>query len=231
MVAYKETAEEQLLRMIEGPRGAPAPSSEQAAPAMARRPGMPLGPLKELWGDLKNRFRRALVSFRGKASASDPLLWNLQLAGRFLWLLLAVLGVYVVLDLVVMQPAGRVADAISSARAGSEGAVPSVRVENPLKPLADYIGAVIARDPFTGAVPGVSSSPVKTSEHQLEEMAKGLVLVGIDRGPRPAALVEDTEKQKTFVVNTGDQVNGMKVKEINSEGVVLSYEGEEYVLR
>ena len=105
MVAYKETAEEQLLRMIEGPRGAPAPSSGQAAPAAARRPGMPLGPLKELWGDLKNRFRQALGSFKGKESAGDPLLWNLQLAGRFLWLFLAVLGVYVVLDLVVMQPA------------------------------------------------------------------------------------------------------------------------------
>ena len=192
---------------------------------------MPLGPLKELWGDLKNRFRQAFASFKGKESAGDPLLWNLQLAGRFLWLLLAVLGVYVVLDLVVMQPAGRVASTISSARSGPEGAAPPVMVANPLKPLADYIGAVIARDPFTGAVPGVSSSSVKTSGHQLEEMAKGLVLVGIDRGPRPAALVEDTGKQRTFVVNAGDQVNGMRVKEINSEGVVFSYEGEEYVLR
>ena len=192
---------------------------------------MPLGPLKELWGDLKNRLRQALHAFKGKQAAGDPLLWNLQLASRFLWFLLAVLGVYVVLDLVVMQPAGRVASTIASARGGSGGAVPPVMAENPLRPLADYIGAVIARDPFTGAVPGTSSSPVKTSEHRLEEMAKGLVLVGIDRGPRPAALVEDTEKQKTFVVNVGDEVKGMRVKEVNSEGVVFTSDGEEYVLR
>ena len=230
MVAYKETAEEQLLRMIEGPH-TPPPSSPEPAPSAIRRPGMPLGPLKELWGDLKNRIRQVVHALRGKETANDPLLWNLQLAGRFLWLLLAVLGIYVVLDLVVMQPANRVASTINASRPGPSAAAPPMMAENPLKPLADYIGVVVARDPFTGAVPGTTSSPIKNSDRHLEEMAKGLVLVGIDRGPKPAALVEDTEKQKTFVVNAGDDVNGMRVKEINSEGVVLTYEGEEYVLR
>ncbi len=228
MVAYKETAEEQLLKMIEGPAGPSGAGSlpPQGPSAPSSGSGFPAKPLRDLARNFRDRLRQAFSPPRGRLESGDPLLWTLRLTGRILWAVLVLLGLYVVADLVVFRPVYR-----WSAESSGTAAAPAVDMENPLKPLADYLGVILMRDPFTGAVPGVPQTSVKTSQHKLEELAKGLVLVGIDRGPHPAALVENTEQKKTVVLNVGDEIQGMKVKKITQEGVVLAYEGEEYVLR
>ncbi len=226
MVAYKETAEEQLLKMIEGPQAGSSSASGHASGEA------PAPPRPDRWGRIRDSLFDSLQRFhpaRTRPRGRDPLIWNLQLASRVLWMVLAALGAYVVVDLVLIQPAyqlGRSSTGIPGAPAGP------VTPRAPLKPLADYIGVVARRNPFTGLLPGLAqqASPL-TLERRLDQMVAGLTLVGIDRGPKPAALVENTEQNRTFIVNVGDEINGMKVKKISAEGVLLGYEGEEYLLR
>ncbi len=229
MVPRKETAEEQLLRMIEGGMGAGDPS-----PIPVPQPSDPPGPavppsrsLRDLWEQLWNRIALTVLPSKNRLESGDPLLMNLRIVRRVLWMLLAGLGVYMVVALARVSPDYKLSGAVHSAGdPSSHLAVP----ENPLKPLAEYLGAIL-RDPFTGSMPGVSTEGVKTTKRRLEDITAGLTLVGIDRGPNPAALVESGEQHKTTVVNVGDEINGMRVKKINQDGVVLEYEGEEYVLR
>ncbi|MBI3322542.1 MAG: hypothetical protein HYZ94_02560 [Candidatus Omnitrophica bacterium] len=222
MVAYKETAEEQLLRMIEGPQTG-SPSSAGGEPS--EPPSRP-----EKWGGigaLAAGWIQRLSPSRIRPRGRDPLIWNLQLASRVLWVILAVLGAYVVVDLVLIQPTYQL-----SRTEGPGAAAGPVEARAPLKPLADYIGVVVQRDPFTGLLPGMAQqAPPPTTEKRLEQLVAGFALVGIDRGPRPAALIENTAEGRTLIVNVGDELNGMKVKQIDAEGVLLTYQGEEYLLR
>ena len=45
------------------------------------------------------------------------------------------------------------------------------------------------------------------------------------------ALIEHAAQQKTYVVRVGDEINGMVVKKISSEGVLLTYEGKEILVQ
>lgn len=163
---------------------------------------------------------------------TDAFLWNLRLAHRILWVVLAMIGAYVVVDLVFVQPKPPVVRRPSPAiPADGQSAGQPVEGSQKLRPLSEYIGAVMQRNPFTGAIAGIAPPRGKTAKHRLEELAGGLTIVGIDRGPNPVALVEDATQQRTYVVKVGDDINGMHVTQITAEGVVLSYEGEEFTLR
>ena len=226
MVAYKETAEEQLLRMIEGPEGADRSSGSESI-----HPPEKLNLVHQVWGELKSRLRIWLFLFRSR-SQGDPLLWNLRLARRILWVVLAVLGTYAVIDLVVIQPNFKRmrSSAVGSSEVRTVQAVVPVEVKSPLKSLGVYIDAILSRDPFTGGGNNISSV-AKIKESKMEELINGYILVGIDRGLHPAALVENKVQQRTLIVGVGDEINGMKVKKITQEGVVLTYDGEETLLR
>ena len=60
---------------------------------------------------------------------------------------------------------------------------------------------------------------------KLAEMTKGLVVVGINRGANPDAIIENTQEKRTFFVKVGDKVNELTVKEIKHDTVVITYEG------
>lgn len=223
MVASRETAEEQLLRMIEGPQGAGVPPRKPSA-------GGGRGPsLKRVVDDAKDAlvfWWRRLVPRRAQ---SDAFLWNLKLAQQILWVALLLLGVYVVWDLMVAQSAPRARRlATAPSPAVTEDAVPpEVKA---MRPLSEYLSVVMQRNPFTGAIGGIAPM-VKTAKRRLQEMTSGLSIVGIDRGPNPVALIEDKGEQRTYIVKTGDRVKEMQVEKIDADGVVLSYEGEQVVLR
>ena len=230
MVPTPETAEEQLLKMIEGPEAAQGRNSTQMAPVPEKGAASGL-PAVTAWftARLREFFRPGRGEWEG-----DPFLSHLRLASRILWVVLAGLGAYVVVDLLVIQPAFRNAH-LSPSRGKEpstqqEGA--AVAVKSPLRALDDYLEAFSKRNPFTGGgLLGSSSLLGKTARQRMEELTKDLTLVGIDKGPKPAALVENAAQSRTVVVSEGDTISGMKVKKITSQGVVLSYEGEEFVLR
>jgi len=144
------------------------------------------------------------------------------------------LGAYGVVDFFWIRPTLPPREAsVSNLPMGEDLPVAPAEVQGPIRSLSDYLAAVAQRNPFTGLAVGsgpVQVSPLSTQRH-LEELTKSLVVVGIDRGPNPAALVEDTQRNQTLILHAGDEIDGMKVKEITPEGVLLSYEGKELLLR
>ena len=221
MAPAKETAEEQLLKMIEGPRGAGGAAKPPAASAPQRWRFLILAVIQRWW--------RVLLPGRRE---TDVFLWNLRVAQRVLWIGLAGLGAYVMLDL-LWSPAqlNRRLRAFS-ARAQKISATPTAPIDavRPLKPLTAYVSAVAQRNPFTGAKALTQAQAIRTVRDDLEERAQDLVVVGIDRGAKPVALIEQKSAQRTHTVKVGDELNGLTVKQISPDGVVVTYEGEELVL-
>jgi len=205
--------------MIEGPRKRGAPFRFTPPPAFQHA--------TESGKALAVRAWRLVVPPQRQA---DVFLWNLRLASRLLWVLLAGLGAYVVMDLVLRPPQPRLTRELGPPSGGSDAARPSVPA---LRPLSEYVTALTQRNPFTGSPAGVAEETVaaKTARRQLEELASDLTVVGIDRGPQPVALIEHKGQQRTFVVKVGDAVNGLRVTQIGPDGVRVSYEGEETFLQ
>lgn len=217
----QETPAEQLLRMIEGPQGGlPGP----------RKPGSGALPsVGALLRRLPNPFRRKLRPGRRDA---DPVLANLALAQRALWLVLIVFGGYVAFDLVAMQPKSTLDRATARAPEGPGASTGEPDTSGTsLKPLADYLSVVQQANPFGGAAALVAAPITQTTKQRLEELAGGLVVVGIDRSATPEAIIEDTEQQRTYFVKVGDELNGLMIREISAKGVVVTYEGEELLLK
>ena len=224
MVPYKETAEEQLLRMIEGPQG----------PARELTPQSP-GPMRPQVMESLNRFGmemwRRLIRLKSDSPGADPLLWNSRVLSRVLWVVLVLLGGYVVFDLLLVQSISRAAAASQHRMPRTIGtsSQPVNPVKEPLRPASEYVERIGLRNPFTGSPSSQVSA--KTLEEKLQEKIKDLVIVGIDRGTNPAVLIEDKAQGRTMAVTPGDEIRGMKVKKVTSEGVVFSYEGQEIILQ
>ena len=211
--------------MIEGPQGAgsgdPAPASNPLAPL--------LGFFKNF---LPNRFWRKL---RPGRRDSDPFLSNLTLAQRLLWIVLILFGAYVAFDLVAVQPKSHL-DRVTATTPASAATVPVAAAPPPagaasLKPLADYLSAIQQANPFGGSAPPPAAPITQTTKQRLGELANGLVVVGIDRSATPEAIIEDTNQKRTYFVKVGDELNGMTVREISAKGVVVTYEGEDLLLK
>ena len=96
MVTAKETAEEQLLRMIEGPQPVGAPKGP-AAPVLLERL---IGPLRQ-GGEWLRRWKERPSMRRPR---SDAFLAQLQLTSQLFWTLLGGLGFYLLVDAVVFKP-------------------------------------------------------------------------------------------------------------------------------
>ena len=225
MVPAKETAEEQLLRMIEGP-GGPKPSR---GPLRGFSPKRFVEQLRERGETL---WRLALPAQQGERS--DVLLWRLHLAERICWVILAGLGIYLIVDLALIkrQPPTILV------RTMPEGASPTQRgasglAEDQLKPLAEYREAIMSRNPFGGhlAKGAGGSTGDQGAKGKLIELTKSLTVVGINRGRIPEALIEESTAQRTYFVKVGDQINGLTVKSIDQSGVTVGYEGEETLLQ
>ena len=202
--------------MIEGAPG----GAEVAKPA-------PVAPARRI-GDLLHGIRGGLARWLLPSQReADIFLWNLRVAHRVLWLVLTALGVYVVADLmVVSRPVAR-----STVTAAAPDAQPaSAEVGAPLRGLSQYLVAVKERNPFTGESGQQGPAHGKTTKRKLEELAEGLVVVGIDRGANPVALVEHPAQHRTFMVKVGDEINRMKVTKVGADGVTVSYEGETLTL-
>ena len=159
----------------------------------------------------------------------DVLLSRLRFAERIVWVVLAGLGVYLVVDLFILQ--------IKPPTLASRPAIPeaatlpgsSAATDDQLKPLADYKQAVVSRNPFALAAKTLGEV-VESSKTKLQELTATLSVVGINRGRVPEALIEDTVAKRTYVVKVGDALNGLTVKAIDQRGVTVSYENEETLI-
>ena len=89
-----------------------------------------------------------------------------------------------------------------------------------------------ARNPFRLSA-GRLSEPAtgQTVRSKLLELTSQLTVVGINRGRVPEALIEDKDAKRTHFVKVGDQINGVTIIRIDSQGVTVRYEGEETTLQ
>lgn len=219
----KDTPAEQLLRMIEGPAG------DANAPHASATPS-----LKQLWADLQELPGRLWSRLRPARRETDAFLWNLTMAQRLLWVVLLALGAYVAFELIVVRPTPKLERVVATgAPEPTEGSPEASKsaAANSLKPLADYLAAVQQANPFGGAAAIVAAPVEQSARHRLEDLAQGLVVVGIDRSANPEAIIEDTAQKRTYFVKVGDELNGMAIRAISTKGVIVSYEGEELLLR
>jgi hypothetical protein len=221
MVPAKETAEEQLLRMIEGP-SAPSPKGSGGGSLVGRM----LDPLRDSWDALRRWIRGR--SGAPARESGDAFLSQLRLASRVFWVVLAALGLYLIIDVVILQPA---APRLVAPRQSSGGG--TVRaVEESGNRLQEYRQTLAARNPFRLEATRVEDAPAsQTAQAKLQELIAKLTVVGINRGAVPEALIEDTESKRTHFVKVGDAINGVTISAIDQEGVKVSYEGEETVLK
>lgn len=232
MAASKDTAEERLLRMIEGPRGgSPTVASRAAAVFSIQR-------LLGGWRSVTSRltFRRRSRPAPRARQSGDGLLWRLLVVERVFWLILVALVAYVVVDLGVVAPARGRLPAVAMPQASQSPATdPGVSGAGNagLRPLAEYREALMNRNPF-----GIASNQLGTSRmrgeqvrSRLQELAAMLKVVGLNRGRVPEAIIEDTAASRTYFVKVGDQVGEMTVTAIDQRGVTVTYEGEETLLQ
>jgi hypothetical protein len=218
------TPEEQLLRMIEG--GQPAAPPPSPPPAKGRFDlSQLIARAHDAVSGLQGQWRR---QFRHQ-DRGDAVLRNLRLASRVAWAGLAALGVYFLVAVVFTRP--KQTPMILTTSLPQEGAVPALTPDDLNRPLSEYLASVLQRNPFTGGAGATSAAPVRTARDKLKELAGALVVVGIDRGVKPEALVEDTAAGRTHFIKVGDVINGMTVREISERGVILSYDGEELLLQ
>ena len=221
----RASAEEQLLRMIEGTPGAGHEAG--AAPGAGGAPGA-------WWQRLATRRWPRLPRWTAPSRNREPgdvILRNLRRGTRILWSVLAILGAYVVFGVLLARPSYG-PSIMTRLPAPSTADVPAVVPDDLGRPVTEYLAAMLERNPFTGAS-GLARTvaPVRSAREKLKELSAGLVVVGIDRGEHPEALLEDAEHQKTYFVKVGDAINGLRVKEISARGVIVSYEHEELLIQ
>jgi hypothetical protein len=205
--------------MIEGPPASPK------GPMGSFSPERLLEPLR---GSL-DAVKRWVTGPPGRREGGDPFLAQLQLAGRIGWAILAGLGLYLLVDVVILQPA---APRLTSAPPASSGGPRVVPVEDAGSRAQAYRQTLAARNPFRLEAGRVEEGPSnQTAKSKLADLTSSLAVVGINRGAVPEALIEDSQAKRTHFVKVGDQINGVTISAIDQEGVKVTYEGEETVLK
>ena len=92
------------------------------------------------------------------------------------------------------------------------------------KPLDFYIEEVKKRDLFHPVTAAGVAGPVKTD---LQAITKDLSLSGIYQGKNTEAIVEDKTNKKVYFLKQGDEIKGLKVKQVFKDRVILQSGDEE----
>jgi len=220
MVTNQDTPEEQLLKIIEGPKSGGSASSEGQA-KVATRPS-PWGALRQLFASL------------GAKKKTAPQL-DLDLINRLVALGVVLLLVYITIDLVMIQKGkGRFDPSIFKETPSKESSTTEgiPLLEEPATPLEEYLKPFTQRNPFTGEggnprVEQEKEKPTVSAREKLEGMVTPYVVVGIQKGTIPIAMIEDTVRKRTYFVREGEKVGELHVNGITETGVLFGYEGEE----
>lgn len=210
-MADKGTPEEKLLKLIENPV-----FDKAAKPLTKKRPA----------------FRFSLANFRLSKKYTDAFtaklkfyLFNLKFINKGLVTLSILLTIYLVADFIRNIPnINRLYASDTSAPRKILASAQGVTLK-----LEEYIGEFAKRDMF-------HFIPVKKEEKALEgkellaEVSKNLKLVGIIWSKKPQVMIEVKKENKTLLLNEGDAIDNITVKQILRDKVILSLEGNEIEL-
>ncbi len=103
------------------------------------------------------------------------------------------------------------------------------QVSTLLRTTAYYSEVARKRDIFKiGARPTDKSRAVRAPSDRLKEAIKNFRLVGISWSNDPDVMIEDTKFKRTYFLKRGQTMdNGVKLRAILKDKVILSYENEE----
>lgn len=98
--------------------------------------------------------------------------------------------------------------------------------EQEAKPYSYYEEEIAKRQLFSAPPMESKAKKVVPAGPTFKELVKDLKLLGIVSGDRLQVIVEDKKLNKTYFLYTGDYLGEIKVEEINSDRVVLDFQGE-----
>lgn len=214
------TPEKQLLNLIENP------NAQQTAKSVKLKhrnlfslfsAGAWLGRFSFFKGHSKQWFRPDSI-----------LKMDINLVNNFLILLVVLLMLYFIMDFSNsykhLQSLPSVKARVQQAIQAKEGLVSTL-----LKTTAYYSELARKRDIFKiGARPTDKSKAVRAPSDKLKEATKNLRMVGISWSNDPDVMIEDTKLKRTYFLKRGKSLdNGVKVRAVFKDKVILSFENEE----
>lgn len=228
----KETAEQKLLKIIENTdaqskgavSGASADTAAQAVANSVKGTGVSFSipPVFD-----------SLLSFFKKDGSQPALAFGLREFNQAIILVVVLVFVVFVMDL---------SKGLRSAGSNLNFSLPQQTVnltENIIPQPAqidEYLEIVSRRNifqPFEKKIEDEKVVLAPKETRRVVEQTKDLKLVGIswlDSAESASALVENTQSGMTYFLRAGDQVNGVSIKQIFADSVIVSYEGEEIKL-
>lgn len=163
-----------------------------------------------------------------KNSLFDPKI--LKVFNKYMVMLLALIALYIILDIILVSPSRKAASLISKVSSSS-----------PLKPLTEsglpietknysyYSSRIAGKNIFSGSSYGQPES--QGEKESSDEISSGnLGLVGIIPGDKPQAIIEDKKNQKTYYLIKGQSINGITIEDINEGKAILEYRGKRMTL-
>jgi len=151
--------------------------------------------------------------------------FDLRVLKRCLIALVAVAGVAITVDQVYLFMPPRILHEVGQKTVLESLFLQKRRVEEPLRVFQE---AVVKRNIFN-VTPEHSGGVEKKSS--IAELIKDYRLKGVALFTAPEGIVEDATNGRTVFVKKGEKLGAVTVKQIKSESVVLSHEGEEYELK
>lgn len=202
----KTTSEEKLLHLIENPT---LKTKKEFKPPFKRRP--PLG---------FSRLSLAIKEFWLKRQAK---VFTLKFTNKVLIALCIVITLFVVFDFMMGSKD------VKNLYLVEKGLIPSEVGEDKITqslPLAEYLTQIKKRDIFVSIekeFPTYEEGEAIT----ITSLSESLVLVGILWSSVPQVMIEDTNVNKTYILNKGDSINNIFIKDILRDRVILGYQDEE----
>lgn len=216
--------EKRLLQIIEGKEG------NKPAPGALDKGKEILSP-----GTFKARLSFFVEKFRKGKGKKKGVLLELKTVNLLLKLLIVAsiagltLSVKVEYDILTKQKL------IVTAEFEADVQAAPIEIASLLKTQSYYLEKAQVRDLFsfgdTGAKKVVVFDKADEGPTELENMTQNLRLVGISWSDKPDAIIEDEKLDKTYFVQKGQKIEGIRVKDILKDRVILRYKGDEVELR
>ena len=210
------TPEEQLLRLIDK-----GDEAETAEFRRRRKLFLNFGSLKGLWRFLTKGMSRPLT--RLSNGLREP---NLKVLNKIFFILSMILLGCSVAGFVFGRPDIKKVyerSRLVKWKQSEQEAISEVRS------FLHYLEMVNRRNIFS-PIALKETKKTEAKKKQLQEMIKGLSLVGISWGKEPVAMIEDSEAKKTYFLKKGMRINKFKIEDILKDRVILSFEGKKIEL-
>lgn len=212
--------EEKLLSIIKGKRKPADSSGAQKGESEGNKESA-----AGIWAKMDSYLLTALGSSFLKNIFFDPRI--LKVFNRYMVLALIIAAVYLIYDIVAINPSKRAALIIAGEQSARKSAISITQEREPVetKNYSYYSNKISGRNifnagPYDDAAYKAGSSPAGKPEEET------LGLVGIIPGASPQAIIEDKKAQKTYYFTKGQTSDDITVDDISENKVVLEYKGK-----